>query len=67
MSARPCCVYAVRLEDALLEYIGRYGLTEKAMLAFSSPCKLSAKEHNNQTDASDDSQDTPGGDATAQI
>jgi len=32
-----CREYANRLEEALLEYIGLYGLTDKARQAFSKP------------------------------
>jgi hypothetical protein len=57
MSARPCCVYAIRLEDALLEYINRYGLTDKARLAFALPCQLAAK---NEKGIKDDPPNSPG-------
>jgi hypothetical protein len=33
MSECKCCEYAKRLEEALLEYIGRYGLTDRARTA----------------------------------
>jgi hypothetical protein len=35
MSECKCCEYAKGLEAALLEYIGRYGLTDTARDAFS--------------------------------